>query len=151
MAKTSHLFGNPFAEIDFAKFMAELKMPGIAVDQIADSYCKNVEALTSASQVAIEGMQAIVKRQSEILRDSMEEYAQLLHDFSAPASPDEATSKQADLAKHTFETTLVHMREIGAMIAKANNDSLEVLNKRISAMLDEIKALANNKKKSKAA
>ena len=146
MAKTFY----PFGEVDFSKFMSEHKVPGLNVDQVADSYRKNVEALTAASQVAVEGMQAVVKRQTEILRESMEEYAALLRGYSTPTSPEDAASKQAELARHTFENALAHMREIGELIAKANNESLEVINKRVTEMLDEVKGLAA-KKKSKAA
>lgn len=151
MTKNSNPFGNPFAEVNFTKFMSELKMPGIDVDQLADIYRKNVEALTSASQLALEGMQAVAKRQTEILRESMEGYAQLLRDYPTPASPEEAAARHADLAKHTFETNLARMREISAMITNTSNESLEVLNKRISAILDEIKALANKQKRKAAA
>lgn len=146
MAKTF----NPFPDVDFTKFMAEIKLPGLNVEQVAQSYRKNVEALTSASQVAVEGMQAVVKRQSEILRDSMDEYGQLLRQYATPTSAEEAASKQAELAKQTFETTLGHMKEISELITKANNDSLEVINKRVSEMLDEVQKLTTQKK-SKAA
>jgi phasin family protein len=115
---------NPFAELDFSKLIGELKMPGVDLNQLAASYRKNVEALASASQVAVEGMQSVVKRQTEILRESMEQYAQLLREFSTPGSPEEAASKNAEIAKQTFESTLNHMREVSALIAKTNNESL---------------------------
>lgn len=139
---------NPFGELDFSKLMGELKMPGVDLNQVAMSYRKNVEALTSASQVAVEGMQSVVKRQTEILRESMEEYAQLMREFSAPGSPEEAASRNAEVAKHTFETTLAHMREISELIAKTNNESLGVINKRVAEMLDEVKAFGKKKGKS---
>lgn len=34
---------------------------------------RNIEALTKANQLAAEGMQAVIKRQAEILRQTMEE------------------------------------------------------------------------------
>ncbi|HYB10917.1 MAG TPA: phasin family protein [Alphaproteobacteria bacterium] len=141
---------NPFGEIDFTKFMAELKVPGLNVEQVADSYRKNVEALTAASQAAVEGMQAVVRRQTEIMRESMEEYAALLRSYGTPTTPEQAASKQAELAKHTFENTFAHMKEIGELIAKANSDSLDVINRRVSEMLEEVKTLTA-KKKGKAA
>ncbi len=139
-----------FSEVDFSKFMAELKLPSIDVNALTTSYRKNVEAMTAAAQVAAEGMQAVVKRQAEILREQVEEYAQLMRDFGTPASAEEAAGKQAELAKHSFETALVHLRELTQMIAKANSESLEVLNKRVSEMLEEFKAITA-KKKGKAA
>ncbi|MGO8868402.1 MAG: phasin family protein [Alphaproteobacteria bacterium] len=142
---------NPFAELDFSKFMAELKIPGVDFDQVASTYRKNLEAMTTASQVAVEGAQSVVKRQAELLRESMEEYAQLMRQYSTPASAEEAASKHADAAKRTFEATLAHMREISEMIAKTNQDSLEIINKRVSELLDEVKAMATKKKVKSAA
>ena len=145
MTKNS-TFGNPFADIDYTKMFTEFKMPGINTDLVAESYRKNVEAISAASQVAIEGMQAVIKRQSEILRESVEEYAQLLRGYTAPTSPEEAAAKQAELAKHAYETTLAHLKELSDLIAKSNADSIELLNKRIGEMLDEVKGLAAKKK-----
>ncbi|MFI4986025.1 MAG: phasin family protein [Alphaproteobacteria bacterium] len=141
---------NPFGELDFSKFMSELKVPGFDLDQLAVSYRKNVEAITSASQVAVEGAQSVVKRQAEMLRESMEDYAKLLREYASPASPEEAASKHAEAAKRTFEATLAHMREISGLIAKTNNESLELLNKRVSELLDEVKTMAKAKTKAAA-
>jgi phasin family protein len=142
---------NPFGELDFSKFMTDLKMPGVDFDQVGASYRKNLEAMTTASQVAVEGAQSIVMRQSEIMRESMEEYAKLLSQYASPASAEEAASKHAEAAKRTFESTLTNMREIGEMITKTNQESLEILNKRVSELLDEVKALATKKKTKMAA
>ena len=136
---------NPFGELDFSKFMTELKMPGVDFDQVAAAYRKNLEAMTTASQVAVEGAQSVVMRQSEILRESMEEYAKLLRQYASPSSAEEAASMHAEAAKRTFEATLGHMREIGEMITKTNQESLEILNKRVSELLNEVKTLATKK------
>ncbi len=146
----SNSFGNPFAEIDYSKIFTDFKMPGINADQVAESYRKNVEAISAASQVAVEGMQAVIKRQSEIMRESVEDYAQLLRGYSAPTSPEEVASKQAEIAKHAYETTLAHLKEISDLITKSNSESIELINKRVTEMLDEVKGLAA-KKKAKAA
>ena len=47
---------NPFGEFDFTKYMAELKMPGVDIDQFATAYRRNLEAIASASQIAVEGI-----------------------------------------------------------------------------------------------
>ena len=135
-----------FPEMDFSKFMSELKLPTLDVNALTASYRKNVEAMTTAAQVAAEGMQAVVKRQAEILRDQVEEYSRLVREFGTPASAEEAAGKQAELARRSFETALVHLRELTQRIAKANSESLEVLNKRVAEMLEELKAITVTKK-----
>ena len=63
---------NPFLEMDVTKLMGEFKVPGVDLDKMADAQRKNVEALTSANQLAAEGFQAVARRQAEILRQTLE-------------------------------------------------------------------------------
>ena len=135
----------PFAEMDFTKYFSELKVPGFNPEQLAESYRKNLEAFATASQYAVEGAQAVAKRQAEILRDSFEEYSKLVRGLSAPASAEEAAAKQAEFAKQSFETSLARVRELSEIITKSSNASIEVLNRRVAEMLEEIKALTPKK------
>ena len=64
---------NPFANMDPSKFdltkmMSEFKLPGIDMETLMETQRKNIEAVTQANKVAVEGMQAIAKRQAEMLR-----------------------------------------------------------------------------------
>ena len=58
---------------EFSNLLKQYKLPGVDVDAIVASQKKNLEALTSANRVAIEGLQAVAKRQAEILQETMNE------------------------------------------------------------------------------
>ncbi|HLI13068.1 MAG TPA: TIGR01841 family phasin [Alphaproteobacteria bacterium] len=139
MAKTTF---TPFTEVDFTKFLGEFKLPGVNTEQLVESYRKNVEAFAAASQLAVEGVQAVAKRQVEILRDAAEECSKHLRGLAAPASAEDAAAKQAEFAKQSFETSLARVRELSEIIARSSSASLEVLNKRAAEALEELKALA---------
>ena len=66
-------YKNPFADMDVQKMMGEFKLPNVDVDAVVAAQKKNIEALTSANQLAVEGMQAIARRQAEIMRQTVEE------------------------------------------------------------------------------
>jgi phasin family protein len=107
---------------------------------------KNIEALTTANKLAVEGMQAIAKRQSEILAQAMAEVSNVTQQLSGAASnPQEATAKQAEVAKQAFEKALANMRELAEMINKANTDAFAVINKRVAESLEELKGLVAKK------
>ena len=57
-------YKNPFADMDVQKMMGEFKLPNVDVDAVVAAQKKNIEALTSANQLAVEGMQAIARRQA---------------------------------------------------------------------------------------
>jgi hypothetical protein len=116
-----------FFDFDVAKYLGDFKVPGVDVETIVANQRKNIEALTQANKLAFEGLQNVVKRQVEILRQTMDEVAQV--------------SKQAEFAKEAFERALSNARELAEMIAKANSEAFDLLNKRFTQSLDEARDL----------
>lgn len=127
---------------EFSNMLKQYKLPGVDVDAIVASQKKNLEALTSANRVAIEGLQAVVKRQAEILQETMNEASKAVDALSKAGSPPEVAAKQAELAKDAFERALSNMRELAELVTKANQDATSTINARISASLDEMKEVA---------
>ena len=142
MAKT-----NPFFDVDMSKFadvsklMSEFKLPGVDVESVLASQQKNIQALTAANQLAIEGFQAVVRRQSEIVRQTMEQTSSMVTELMAAGSPEDKVAKQADLVKLAFEKALSNARELAELVAKSNSEAAEVINKRVSESLEEVKAV----------
>jgi phasin family protein len=147
MAKT-----NPFFDIDMSKFadvsklMSEFKLPGVDVESVLASQQKNIQALTAANQLAIEGFQAVVRRQSEIVRQTMEQTSSMMTELMAAGSPEDKVAKQADLVKLAFEKALSNARELAELVAKSNSEAAEVINKRVSESLEEVKAVVTKAK-----
>ena len=46
-------FKNPFLDMDVQKMMGEFKLPNVDVDAVVAAQKKNIEALTSANQLAV--------------------------------------------------------------------------------------------------
>lgn len=137
---------NPFADFDFTKMMGDFKVPGVDVNSMMETQRKNLEALTEANKLAMEGMQAIAKRQAEIVRQGMEEMSNSMQDMMASGAPQDRMAKQADAMKGQFENMLANMRELSEMVAKSNTEAADVLTKRISSQLDELKSTAQKMK-----
>lgn len=125
--------------MDFSRFAAEFKLPGVDMQAVMDSQRRNLEALGAANKRAIEGMQAVARRQSEIFRQMMEETQAAMRDFMAAASPEDKATRQTELAKSAFERAIANMREISDMVAQSNNETFDVINKRVAESLDEFK------------
>ncbi len=126
----------------FSSALKQYKMPGIDVDALVSSQKKNLEALTAANRVAFEGLQAVAKRQAEILQETMNESTKAVDQVTKAGSPAEIAAKQADLAKQAFERALGNMREMAEMVSKSNQEAANTINARISATFDEIKDMA---------
>ena len=127
---------------EFSKMLKQYNLPGVDMDALMASQKKNLEALTQANRVALEGLQAVAKRQAEILQETMNEASKAVDVLSKAGSPSEVAAKQAELAKDAFERALSNMRELAELVAKSNEEATSTINARISATLDEIKDMA---------
>ena len=96
--------------------------------------------------VALEGFQAVVRRQSEIVRQTMEQTSSMMTELMAAGSPEDKVAKQADLVKLAFEKALSNARELAELVAKSNSEAAEVINKRVSESLEEVKAVVTKAK-----
>lgn len=130
----------PF-DFDMTKYMTEMKVPGVDVDALVSSQQKNLEALTAANRLAFEGMQAIMKRQTEILRQAIEESAAAATGIAGAANPQDKMVKQTEATKDAFERTVSNMRELSELVAKSNTEVLDLLNRRVTEVLDEMKTV----------
>lgn len=136
---------NPFLNIDFQKMMMDFKMPGIDADALMNAQQKNIEAITSANQLAAEGLQAIGKRQAELFQQAVEESQKTLGDLMTQGAPEDRIAKQAETVKTTIERTVTNLREISEMLAKSNQEAFDVINKRITESLEEVQSLTGKK------
>ncbi|MFO1127901.1 MAG: phasin family protein [Rhodospirillales bacterium] len=124
------------------KLVQSFQVPGIDVQSLVDSQKKNIEAVTSANRAVVEGLQAVAKRQAEILQETMNEASKAIDTLSKAGSPRDVAATQADLAKTAFERALSNMRELADLVNSANQTATNTINARISASLEEIKDLA---------
>jgi phasin family protein len=125
---------------DFGKFFQNGKAPMFDVEKMIAVQRKNVEAFTAANQVAFEGVQAVVRRQAEMVRESVEDLGKITRELTAVTSPEDRLVRQAELAKETFETALDRVRELSGLIQKSSSEAVDVLSRRVSDNLDEVKA-----------
>lgn len=129
-----------FFDTDANKLMSEMRIPGLNIESIIASQRKNVEVLAEANQLALRGMQSVMTRQSEIMQQTMEEANILLGDLLKVSSPQEKVAQQTLLVKIAFERALTNMRELSEMLATSNTEAADVISKRVSENLDELRA-----------
>lgn len=125
-------------DMDLGKAFAGLAFPGFNVDSLAAAQRKNLEAFTQANQLAVEGAQAVARRQVELARKAMDEASAVMRDWTQPAAPEEQVAKNVELVKHAFEQSVANARELTELVTKANADTFNVIHKRIAEGFEEI-------------
>ena len=101
-----------FFDFDVTKMMADFRFRPFDIEAVMACQRRNIEALSQANQLAVEGMQAVAKRQIEIARQAVEDVSALLRDLAQPASAEDRIAKNTEYAKQMLEKSVNHGREI---------------------------------------
>jgi phasin family protein len=138
--------GKPsFLDMDVGKAFAGFTFPGLDVESLVAAQRKNIEAFTQANQLAVEGAQAVARRQVEIARQAVDEASALVREWTQPGAPEERIAKNAEIAKHAFEKGIANARELAELVTKANTEAFNVLNKRVAEGFEELREYAKQK------
>src|SRR5216684_494833 len=109
---------------DMSKAFGEMKLPGIDVEAVAASQRKNLEALTQANQLAVEGAQSLARRQVEIARQAADEVTTAFREWTEAGAPEDRIAKSVELT------------------TKASTDVFSVITRRFSEGFDELRLYA---------
>jgi len=135
----------PF-NIDLTEMFARMKLPFMPdMEALLTAQRRNLEALAEANKVAIEGAQAVARRNLEIMQQTMAELSQNMQVMMSPEAPHTKVAKQAEMAKDAYQHAVSNLKELGELIQHANTEALQVLEKRFKEALNEVKSLPPKK------
>jgi phasin family protein len=128
---------------EFTRMFGEMKLPAMPdMDTFLQAHRRNMETLSAANRVALEGAQNVAKRHMEIVQQTMQEMTEAIRELSSPDSPQTRAAKQAEMVKHAYERAVAHLKELADLIQRANGEALEMLDHRFREAMDEVKAMA---------
>ena len=144
-------FSDFFSKNDFSKFFENYQSMPFDVQGFMETQRKNMQAISDAQQVTVENLQVIAQRQSTILSQMVEDNAQMAKEMMAEGTPEEKIAKNADLFKGAYERSVKSMNEISDMLNQSNQEASNIINKRVKATLNEVKAAMEKQPQKKAA
>ncbi|HME27897.1 MAG TPA: phasin family protein [Acetobacteraceae bacterium] len=131
-----------FADMDFRKFFAEMKLPALPdMETLMGAHRRNMEAMSAANRVTLEGAQAVARRHMQIMQQSMSELTDTMRTLATTEGAQAKAAKQAEMLKAAYEGAVTNMREQGELIQRSNSETMGVINKRVAEAMDEVKAL----------
>lgn len=131
-------FGMP----DFSKMFEGARVPGMAdMDTMLAAYRRNMEALSTANRVALEGAQQVARRHMEIMQQTMSEMTEAIRGLTSAESAQDRAGKQVEMLKSAYDRAVANMRELADLIQRSNGEALNVLNQRFTEAIDEAKTM----------
>jgi phasin family protein len=144
---------NPFAQAfgyltdaaeQITSLFSGIKLPAAPdMETLLSAHQRNMEALSAVNRIALEGAQAVARRHTEIVHQTMSELsANILSLATLTKTPQAKAAKQTELLKKAYEGTVSNTRELSDLIQHSNTEAMEVLSHRFTEALDEVKFLA---------
>ena len=134
------------AMADFGKTFEQLRVPGLDLGAMAASSRKDFEALIEANRVAYEGMQALARKQAEVMSQAV----QGIQSAAAGAAGNMQSAdgaKMAEMARDAYRKALTDMTELAQIAAKAQAEAVASLTKRASEHVQELQQMMAPPKK----
>jgi phasin family protein len=131
---------NPFG--DFQKMLEQFKMPGVDMTAMVESRRKDIEAVMEANKATYESMQALARKQAEILTQTMQGMQEAAKEsLSGAGNP----AKQTENVRKAFEKTLADMKELAEMARRSQSEAMAHITQRGNEHLQEIRKLMQPK------
>lgn len=132
---------------DFSKMFADLKMPPVPdMEALTSAYRRNMEALSGANRIALEGAQAVARRHMEIMQQTMAELTETMRALATADAPQAKAARQAELLKQSYERAVANTKELSDLIQRSNSEALALLNRRFMEAMDEVRTLIEKAK-----
>ncbi|VTU17759.1 phasin family protein [Variovorax sp. PBS-H4] len=128
-----------------AERLQNLPLAG-AAGTIVESGRKDLQALMEANQKSYQGLQAVVARQTEMLKNSIVEWQGTVKGMS-PAEPRENLAKLDAMGKAAFKQALDDIRELSELAAKSQAEAFDIVSQRIRDNVEEVSKLLKTPRK----
>lgn len=131
---------------EFTRMFSDMKMPSMAgmpdMGVFLAAHRKNLEVLTAANKVALEGAQTVARRHMEIMQQTMSEISDAMRDMTSTETPQGKAAKQTELMKASYEHAVANMKELADLIQRSNGEAMNMLHQRFTEAMDEVKLIA---------
>ncbi len=131
---------NALAEMN--RMFSQLRTPVMPdMSLLMSAHQRNMETLSAANRVALQGAQTVARRHMEIMQQTMSDLSETMRQITTPEGPQDKAVRQADLLKASYEKAVVNMRELSELIQRSNSEAVGLLNSRFTEAVEEAKTL----------
>ena len=134
---------NPF--VDLTKMLEQFKVPGFDMTPIIESQRKDMEALVEANKATYEGMQALARKQTEILTQAMQTMQESAKGMATGGAGTPDAGKQMELVRTAYQKALNDMKELAEMARQSQSDAMAAITQRATKSLQEMQQLMKPK------
>jgi len=128
---------------DVSRMFKDMRFPSALPDTgaLMQAHRRNMDALSQANRLALEGAQAVARRHMEIMQQTMTELTEHVRELASSETPQAKAARAAELLKRSYEHAVANIRELSDLIQRSNTEALGLLDHRFKEAMDEVKHL----------
>ena len=134
---------NPMDNV--TKMLEQFKVPGIDMTAFIESRRKDIDALVEANKAAQDAMQALARKQTEMLTEAMQGIEEAVMSAASGAGGIADPAKQAELARKAYQKTLSDLKELADMARKQQSDAMASLTRRAATNMADVQKMMRPK------
>jgi phasin family protein len=132
------------AEIGQTELFPRMKIPLMpSMKALFSAHRRNIDALTAANKVAMEGARAAAWKNLDIMRQAMADLSEGIYVTMTPELPRRKTVKQAEVIKQAYQNATINMKVLGDTIQHSSTEAVKLLNTRFTEALEEVQSLVH--------
>ena len=125
---------------DITKVMSHFKVPGVDLAPIIESRRKDIEALVASNKAAYDAMQALVRKQTDLMTQAMQTIQQSMQGVASGRTAIEP-AKQMKLVSDAYEKALSDLKDFAEIARKSQVDAMSGIARRAGESLKEMQEL----------
>ena len=112
--------------------------------KLLESGRKDLAALMEANEKSYQGLQTVVRRQTEMIKSAISEWQTAAKEMPGK-DPKENLAKLDELGRQSFQRAIDDIKELANLAAKSQADAFDVVCQRIQANVDEVTKMLQRK------
>lgn len=131
-----------------SNFAPAAAVPGDVVKGAMESGRRSIQSCAEAQQVTMESLQTVIQRQTEIISQLVKDNSSIAQEIINEGSPEDKIARGAELIRSAYERTISGMQEVADIYNKSTKEACDIINRRVSACLEEVQSSAQGARKS---
>ncbi|WP_327359341.1 phasin family protein [Caballeronia humi] len=124
--------------------LEQFKFPGVDSTSITESTRKDLEALTEANRLAYEGMQALIRKQTELLNENARAIQTAAQQIQG-ATPTEVMASQSEFVQKSLQKAFDNMRQLAEIAQQSQTAAIAAMTRRAEENMQALKKITPSK------
>ncbi|WP_327365775.1 phasin family protein [Caballeronia terrestris] len=124
--------------------LEQFKFPGVDSASITESTRKDLQALTEANRLAYEGMQALIRKQTELLNENARAIQTAAQQIQG-ATPTEVMASQSEFVQKSLQKAFDNMRQLAEIAQQSQTAAIAAMTRRAEENMQALKTITPSK------